>query len=576
MSAGSNMEITMKKLSYLSASVAAAIFISGCSSSHSPKVQESLERVTKKVEGGFQEQIKELEMERGGIGKLVRGPAYHDVNDYSLIEKDERKLPTAFNSAAFITDANDSYTLDEFSALIYSSYGIILDVSSSDLDQLSNQGDNKEQPQLNESTARNQGVFSDSASDYDAVVDLIGNSNTVASRDELTLKPFKFEGSVKELLDYVAILNGLKWKYDNEFKKAYMYVYETRDFQIFELGDNIQESTTITTTTSQEADSTSGGSQKQLSRSSSTNTWDEIMASVNSMLTQSAGRASFDKKSGLVVVTDNDYVLSRVNNYINKLNNIATKEVVIQYRIIRFKYDESTNKGINQNYLNGQLKSNMLGNFDLEIGSGQLSPSLTGNLGAFQEIVGGNFLSIANGSHQLLMGFLNNVGSAELAYQNQVPILNNDVYSHQGGTNQEFISSIERSAISTGVGQENITTEKDVAVDGVNMTLKPRIFGDEIIVKYSISNSDFIGLTDAGLGAGLEGVQLKTDSSLDISHTAKFQNGIPRVIQFIHESDDTADSNGMFDHAFWMLGGSESRNESKNAVIVTMTVSYNN
>lgn len=558
----------MKKLSLIALSVLTVL--GGCSSSHSSKTQAIMDKVTDNLDGGFEERVKEIEPVRSVIGQVKKGPAYHDVNNYSLIETDDRRLPSSFDKPVFISDENEPYTVDSFSALLYSAYGIVLDVSSPDLDVLAEAKDDQ-QPSVASPFAN---ITADSAGEYSESEQ--GETKST-SRDELTLKPFKFKGTVKELLDYVTILNGIKWKYDNDFKKAYMYANETREFFIYDFGDEVETSTKITTTTSQEADSTSGGSQKEVSRENNVDAWKEITESISSMLSPDGkGKASFDRKTGLVVVTDSDYALSRINKYVDRLNDSSSKEIVIQYRVIRFKYDEKTGKGINQNYLNEGLQNNLFGSFDLQYGTGGLSPNISGNLGAFQEIMGGNFLTLANQSHEMLMGFLNSIGTANLAYENQVPILNNDIYTHQGGENQEYISSIERSTISSGVGQENITTKKDVAVDGVNMTLLPRITGDRIKVKYSISNSDFIGLTEAGLGAGNEGVQLKNDSSLDIDHTAQLKNGVPRVIQFIHEKEDSADSQGMFDHGFWFLGGNENRTQTKSAIIVTMTASYNN
>jgi hypothetical protein len=565
----------MKKLSIVAASIIGVLGLSACSSSHSPEVQDAFTRINEKLKGGFEERVKTIEMKRQSIGQIKHGPAYHDINNYSLIETDSRRLPTSFDQRAFIKDDEEPFTVDTFSALLYSAYGIVIDVSSPDLQLLAGKK-NDNSPTVADPTRRS--VNADSASDYEGVIDLIGQGANETDRDDLQLKPFKFkDGTVREMLDYVSILNGLKWKYDNDFKKGYLYVYETREFSVFDFGDKVEQKATISTETSQQADSASGGTQKEVTRESSTDGWKNITESISDMLSpDGSGKASFDRKTGMVVVTDSDYALSKINNYITKMNHISTREVSVQYRIIRFKYDETTNKGVNQNSLNAGLKNNVFGSFDLEFGSGTLSPDISGNLGAFQEIMQGNFLTLANESHELLMGFLNSVGTAELAYENQVPVMNNSIFTHQGGENQEYISSIERSSISSGVGQENVTTKKDIAVDGVNMTLKPRIVGDQIQMKYSVSTSDFIGLTDAGLGAGLEGVKLKNDSSLDIDHSALFQNGVPRIVQFIHESENIASAKGLFDHSFWFFGGNENQSKAKNAVIVTMTVSYNN
>ena len=92
----------------------------------------------------------------------------------------------------------------------------------------------------------------------------------------------------------------------------------------------------------------------------------------------------------------------------------------------------------------------------------------------------------------------------------------------------------------------------------------------------TINSADFLNLDDAGLGNGLEGVSLKRDGSAVIDQTVKLKNGIPKIVKFTHQDDETVDSQGLFDHAFWFLGGNEDLSKNKNATIVTITAYYNN
>ena len=107
------------------------------------------------------------------------------------------------------------------------------------------------------------------------------------------------------------------------------------------------------------------------------------------------------------------------------------------------------------------------------------------------------------------MGFLNNIGTAKVAYETQVEIYNNGSFNDQDIVSREYIASIERSNFTTGVGQQNVSTERDEAIDGVNLSLRPRIIDDAITLEYSVSNDNFIRFEDAGLGAGFEGIKLK-------------------------------------------------------------------
>ncbi len=566
----------MKNLKGLSAiAVAVTVALSGCSSTHSPKIQEAMDRSAKTFEGGYEEQIKKYKPKRETIGKVYRGNAYHDVNDYTLVQHDQRKLPEQFKEPAIIKeseDNNETYTVDEFSALIYESYGISLDVSSPDLKMLDKESKEKE-ASLN--AFAQPGVSADATGQFEAVSQIVGNKPST-DRDSLKLKPFKYNGTLKGLLDYVSQLNGLKWKYDVDTNRAYLYAFETKTFNIYDFGDKVEIDSSITTDTSQESESTSGGSSKESTRENKSDGWKEIRESIDNLLSDDYGKATYNTKSGLISITDSDYNLAQIGKYIDKLNKLTTTEIIVEFKIIHFKYDDGDNHSINQNYLNDKLQSNLLGSFDINFGSGSMSPNISGNLGAFQELMQGNFLSLATDSHQFLMGFLNTVGTAEVAYETQVEVLNNDIITDQMQETEEYISSIERSSYQSGEGQENISTERDVAVDGMSFSVRPRVAGDRVMVSYSVANSDFIALKEAGLGAGLEGVKLKTQGAINLEHTASLINGVPKVVKYTHQNEVNTTSQGMFDDLLWVLGGSETRNESKSAVIVTMTAYYNN
>jgi len=570
----------------LAVTLASSVTLAGCAGTHAPETQAAMDRAEGAFKGGFEAQRAAYKPIRDRIGRIQTGQAYHDVDNYTLIEKDNRVLPEVFNSESFIHDEKGGktlFTLDEFSAMIFQAYGVIVDVSSADLLLLDKSKEDDNQPLPPSAFAQNQGnaINGDSTGNFDAVDSILGDSvQSKSDRDNLLLKKFSYSGDLRGLLDYVTKLNGVKWKYDPDSQRAYMYMYDTKMFSVYDFGDKIELKSDVTTRSSQETESTTGGSNSSFSRETSTTGWDNIVDNVSSFLSDTDySKATFDKKTGLVSVTDTDFNLSKVKRYIDDLNKATSTEIIIEFKIIRFTYSDANNNGINQNVLNSKLQNNLLGNFDINLGAGSLSPNISGNLGAFQELMQGNFLSIATESHELLMGFLNTVGTAEVSYETQVSITNNEVFSDQEQRTEEYIAEIQRDGTgssSTTDTIQSISTERDEAVDGISVSLQPRITGDNIEVKYTVSNADFLGLKDAGLGAGFEGVKLKTQNALNLNQKAQVLNGIPKVIKFTHRSEVSTSSQGFFDDAFWFLGGSESREKTKGATIVTMAAYYNN
>lgn len=142
------------------------------------------------------------------------------------------------------------------------------------------------------------------------------------------------------------------------------------------------------------------------------------------------------------------------------MNDLTTTEITVDYRMVRVRFSEKDIFQINASFLNEGLSNNLFGDFSMSAGMGEMSPNISGNLATLQELVGGNFLTLATDSFQGLFGYLNSVGTAELSYETQVNTPNNELYTHQGGSNQEYISSIERSTTTSTTSQENLSTKK--------------------------------------------------------------------------------------------------------------------
>ena len=63
---------------------------------------------------------------------------------------------------------------------------------------------------------------------------------------------------LKELLDYVAVKKGLKWKYDQSSNKIFVYQYDTRTFTIVGFSETIEKESSITTQMKSSSESADG------------------------------------------------------------------------------------------------------------------------------------------------------------------------------------------------------------------------------------------------------------------------------------------------------------------------------
>jgi hypothetical protein len=552
------------KLSALSLSVITALLAGGCSSSHTGSFSDVHGEAVKLSEPTISDLKRELKPRKKTIGQEFTGQHYVDPNDYEISYIDERDLPTVFNEPAhMIVENKNEVSLDVFAAHIYDGYRVVIDVSDPNLKETGSD-EAKFTP-----AALGTGINADTTG---PVQPFAGDTEENETKSDLIkLKPFEFGGTLKELLDYVSVLNNFKWKYDEETNKIFFVKYEIETFYIYDFANQRNMEERVTTQTQQEGGDVTGGNQSQFEQQEQITPWQDIQGTVNSMVGDN-GSAAFDRKNGLVTVLSSDYILSRVGRYVKELNDLSTTEVSVAFHMIRVKVNESNAKSINVNYLNNLIS----GDYAIEAGMGILSPNIVDNASTLSELTQGNFLQASDGTFSALFGFLNNVGSATISAFDHVDILNNEYYTKSSTENQEYISSIEREQSNDSSGEDLITTETDVAVDGINIRIKPRVIGDRVQIEYGLSNSTFDGFVDAGLGTGLEGVKLQNNSGFAVSHKAIVRNGQTRVVLATAQEDKTSSSQGPWDHNFWMFGGNENDSTDKEVTIITVTAYYDN
>jgi hypothetical protein len=563
----------MKGIKIALSAVAVSIALAGCSSTHSPSFDKTQKGATKITGDVYDELSRDLTPIKRAVGIVYEESNIIDVDNYTIVPEDKRELPKAFDNPISIDKKDVTITLQDLASVLYVSQKILIDTSSPDLDKSFSEDENS-------------GVTSNLPNPQGVTADITGNfgptiANTKVDReknthsDGLELKPFAFRGTVRELLDYTAVANNIKWRYDEKRNRVYFFKYEIRKFFVHDFSNEQKYQSIITNKTSSDSNGTSAGSTKSLTSKDDLNPWADLENAVNTMKSPK-GIATFDARTGMVVVRDNDYVLSRIEDYIESLNDTSTREVIIEFRMINAKVSENNYKGVNVNYLNGKLHDKSFGSFSMDTGIGTLSPDIPGGLGTLQELASGNYLTLANDTFSALMGMISEVGTAKVDAYEYVSMMNNDTYANQNSKNREYISSMEKSSSSSSDGRDNISTEKDVAVDGLNISIKSRVIDDRILLDYSIASSMFDGFVDAGLGSGLEGIKLKNDSTKDIKNKATLKNGETRILIASSKTDESTSTQGLFDDAFWWFGGDEREDTLKDVTFVTVTAYYNN
>tara|TARA_Y100000588_G_scaffold186797_1_gene200885 strand:- start:11008 stop:12747 length:1740 start_codon:yes stop_codon:yes gene_type:complete len=556
----------------------------GCSTTHTEKFEDEHLRTKEMFDKEFPDYVKKATPKQDQIGQEHEG--FYVADDEYFIERQEEEiLPIEFNMDTAISF--DEYIKDEedipanlVSSQIFKKTGIKVEFAV-DMQAFNNTANNM--------GANVTGTNGLPASPLQAIVPQVGvgqdstgsfgvNNMQNSERSQLKIRPFEYEGQLRDVLDYIGVVNNLKWKYDESSDKVFFYEQAVETFYIFEQAIEIKADNTITTKTNSQGGGGNGGSQgarmgnnQQMQFSKEENAWKDIETELEQMLS-TKGKIAFNTRQGTVVVQDNDFVLSQVRDRIEKINAEARRTVTIDFSIVNVKIDDSNNLGINWSYVNDSLKSSLLGGFDLTTGLGNLSSSLEnatiGQLGSLDPLYNGNYFGIqTNDNFNVLLGILNQLGSVNISTRTTFPTLNNHPMSFQITQNADYVASIDRKT-NNETGDENVSTEIDTVKDGVTLTVTPRIIGEEVRLEYSMSLNVNDGLVQA---PGVDGVQLPRESNKDFNQSIIASNGQTTVVMAYQKEDSKTSSQGPFSDTLWFLGGNESYSTNKEIVVITAT-----
>ena len=553
----------------------------GCSTTHTKKFEDEHLRTKEMFDKEFPDYVKKATPKQDQIGQEHEG--FYVADDEYFIERQEEEiLPIEFNMDTAISF--DEYIKEEedipanlVSSQIFKKTGIKVEFAV-DMQAFNN-------------TANNMGANVAGAlpaSPLQAIVPQagIGQDSTGAfglnnmqntERNQFKIRPFEYEGQLRDVLDYIGVVNNLKWKYDESSDKVFFYEQAVETFYIFEQAIEIRADNTITTRTNAQGGGGGGqqgaqmGNNQQMEFRKEENAWEDIEEELEQMLS-TRGKIAFNTRQGTVVVQDNDFVLSQIRDRIEKINAEARRTVTIDFSIVNVKIDDSNNLGINWSYVNDSLKSSLLGGFDLTTGLGNLSNSLEnatiGQLGTLDPLYNGNYFGIqTNDNFNVLLGILNQLGSVNISTRTTFPTLNNHPMSFQITQNADYVASIDRET-NNETGDENVSTEIDTVKDGVTLTVTPRIIGEEVRLEYSMSLNVNDGLVQA---PGVDGVQLPRESNKDFNQSIIASNGQTTVVMAYQKEDSKTSSQGPFSDTLWFLGGNESYSTDKEIVVITAT-----
>lgn len=365
-----------------------------------------------------------------------------------------------------------------------------------------------------------------------------------------------YNGELRGLLDYIAVKKNLKWRYDATLNKVFLYPFETETFTVFAVAEDINLNSTITTNTTSQNSTNSEGSnseagttnEQEITFAQEQKYWEDVALTVQQMLS-SQGKVSFNKTQGKVTVTDNDYNLLQIKNYLTELNSDAYKQITVDFKIVNLKIDDSRDIGVNLNVINDKLSFN-------------LGASAITSANAF------NSISFDSGSgDKALLNILDSFGTVKVDTNISVVTVNNMPVPIQVTQNQAYIKErrIESGSTDASPIEEVIT---DTVSQGVTATITPKAIGQNVLLSYSMNLSV---IDDLATAPGDSKIQLPITSTKNFVQKLTLRNGEAKVIAAFEKIDSKIGSKHPLNSSLWLLGGQETFMKEKEIILLIAT-----
>ncbi len=373
----------------------------------------------------------------------------------------------------------------------------------------------------------------------------------------------QYDGPLDGLLDKLAAMASLNWKYEDQ--RLIFYRTQTRSFVIKTLPGSFKLSSSLGGGAGSGGSGGGGGSGNGGSgggglsgeTENQTDFWTGLESNLKALLS-SSGKMNLDKNAGYLVVTDGNEVLALVEQYVSQMNQLMMRQITLEVEVVTVDLNEAHAAGIDW-----QAVSNLnIGSFTY------LTPPAPSTAGTPFSI---EFAGI-NGKNALVRA-LQTFGQVSSAYSGVVvtsnrtpaPISVNNTIAYVRQTSPAVVSGAQVGTVaaSTGLTPGQITT-------GTNIVLLPMILeSNQVLMQCLVSISSLKELTrfDSGSGATQQSVQLPNVDTFTMVQRMAIPSGKTMVVMGYDQSRAGSNTNG----PYGPLVTGKSGNGNKQSIVIMIT-----
>ena len=224
--------------------------------------------------------------------------------------------------------------------------------------------------------------------------------------------------------------------------------------------------------------------------------WQELAATLKALVGQEDGRkVTINPQAGLVLVRGGPSDLRQVEDFLERLQEVVHRQVIIEARVLEVELGEDFQAGINWAALHqddGYLSALDLGTSGSSSVSGTVSSGTAGRSVSTTGEFGSSVLTVNTSNFTALIDMLETQGDVKVLSRPRVSTVNNQKAVIKVGSDEFFVTDISSETTTTGA---TTSTGPDVELtpffSGVTLDVTPQISeNDEIILHVHPSVSE--------------------------------------------------------------------------------------
>lgn len=380
-----------------------------------------------------------------------------------------------------------------------------------------------------------------------------------------------YSGALAGFLDVVVARFGVNWEWQGDRIRIYRYV--TKTFTLTALpGD-----TTTQNTISNQSGGSSGGSANNTASTSTSSSqqtgvsfsglsvWRAVDDALKTIIS-SAGKVIVTPATGTVTITDTPQIVAIAERYVDELNVMLGRQVVVNVRVLSVELTNADQYGINWdavfNSLSGNFGFTFKNAFAVDAAASNLALKVLGTAGAATS--SSPDMKAWAGSSAIISA-LSTQGHVSQVTSATIPTLNNQPAPLQVGKQTSYLAS-SMTTIATGVGATT-TLQPGLITTGFSMNLVPHILEKgKLLLQYAINISSLTGIDTVTSGGS--SIQTPKIDTRDFLQRVMLNSGDTMVMAGFEQTSLNANTQGMGSAENVMLGGGVKGSRARSVLVI--------